>query len=287
MKIISACWPVRITVNNFCGMKYTVNNETLSYETEGATQWGDEKVLLHHAIDLTEGISAKKEGFMIEKLFSAESYRNFAIGIHELIRHQWKKAGIDIAGNFNLDQYHTVARDTTTHLAAIENTKLLSVEMFPGGVSVLEERISEVCKTPLKALNPFDGQSIFHFRVVRPNSRDNNPLHRDIWLEDYESCINLYIPVAGSNAYSSLIIIPESHHWPESRIERTIQGAVVNGVKYNVPAVTAIQGPYKVVRPDPKENEVLIFSPYLIHGGAVNLNSDRTRISIEIRLWKK
>jgi len=34
-------------------------------------------------------------------------------------------------------------------------------------------------------------------------------------------------------------------------------------------------------------NQVLVFSPYLIHGGAVNLNSNETRISIEIRLWKK
>jgi ectoine hydroxylase-related dioxygenase (phytanoyl-CoA dioxygenase family) len=108
-----------------------------------------------------------------------------------------------------------------------------------------------------------------------------------VWLEDYKDCINLYIPVAGSNHNSSLIIIPESHRWPESKIERTISGAVVNEVKYNVPAVTKIEGTSSCLRPDPKENEVMVFSPYLIHGGAVNSNTDSTRISIETRLWKK
>jgi ectoine hydroxylase-related dioxygenase (phytanoyl-CoA dioxygenase family) len=172
-------------------------------------------------------------------------------------------------------------------LAAVEKTKLLAVEKFPIPIQLVEKRISEICQMPLIAKNPFDNQSIFHFRVIRPNSTDNNPLHRDVWLEDYANCINLYIPIAGSDSNSSLVIIPKSHHWSESKIERTEQGAIIDGVKYNVPAVTAIHSNYEIVRPDPKENEVLIFSPYLIHGGSVNLNTDRTRISIELRLWKK
>jgi len=55
----------------------------------------------------------------------------------------------------------------------------------------------------------------------------------------------------------------------------------------NVPAVTSINESFEIIRPDPKDNEVLVFSPYLIHGGSVNLNTDQTRISIELRLWKK
>ena len=54
-----------------------------------------------------------------------------------------------------------------------------------------------------------------------------------------------------------------------------------------MPAVTAIKDEYELVRPNPKPNEVLLFSPYLIHGGASNLNEDQTRISIEVRLWKQ
>jgi ectoine hydroxylase-related dioxygenase (phytanoyl-CoA dioxygenase family) len=106
-------------------------------------------------------------------------------------------------------------------------------------------------------------------------------------LQDYSNCINLYIPVCGSNENSSLIIIPGSHLWSESRVERTVSGALINGVKFNVPAVTNIEGSFEVIRPSPESNEVLVFSPYLIHGGAVNLNKDTTRISIELRLWKR
>jgi hypothetical protein len=37
------------------------------------------------------------------------------------------------------------------------------------------------------------------------------------------------------------MIIPGSHLWPESKIERTAGGALINGIKFNVPAVTAIK----------------------------------------------
>ena len=42
-----------------------------------------------------------------------------------------------------------------------------------------------------------------------------------------------------------------------------------------------------MTRPDPNPDEVLVFSPYLIHGGAVNLNEDMTRVSLEMRLWRR
>ena len=66
---------------------------------------------------------------------------------------------------------------------------------------------------------------------------------------------------------------------------RTADGAIIDGVRFNVPAVTSIDGDYKAIRPDPGRNEFLLFSPYLIHGGATNFNQHQTRISIELRLW--
>lgn len=267
-------------------MNYTINDTPIHYDAAGERRWGDDHVLLDRDMDLTAGTHWDVPGFTIEKLFDDKIYQPFAEGIHELLISLWREAGLVMDDNFAPDQYHTLTRDTQTHLAAVEKTKLLPVQALPLPVKMIEERISAICKVPLVAKNPYDDQSIFHFRVIRPNSRDNNPLHRDVWLEDYASCINLYIPVAGSNERSSLILIPESHRWPESRIEKTVSGALINNVKFNVPAVTSIRGDYQVMRPDPKENEVLVFSPYLIHGGAVNLNPDRTRISIEMRLWK-
>ena len=268
-------------------MKYKLGEKEISYTAAGPTTSGSDAILLHNAIDLTSGKNWGADGFTIEKLFDERVFQDFKQRTSELLISLWKESGLPITAGFELSHYHLLATTKELHLAAVEKTKLLSVKDFPVSIPLLENRISEVCQTPLIAKNPFDNQSIFHFRVVRPNSGDNNPLHRDVWLEDYSNCINLYIPIAGSNPKSSLVIIPKSHHWPENKIERTEQGAVINGVKYNVPAVTSIPFDYEIVRPDPRENEALVFSPYLIHGGSVNLNADQTRISIELRLWKK
>jgi hypothetical protein len=268
-------------------MNYKINKQEVNYQTEGKKTSGDDIVLLHQAIDLTFGKVWADKGFIVERLFEENVDQELKTKTSALLISLWRNAGLDISNNFELTQYHLKADNKELHLAAVNETKLLSINEFPVPIQLIEKRISEICQIPLVALNPFDGQSVFHFRVVRPNSNDNNPLHRDVWLEDYANCINLYIPIAGSNSNSSLSIIPGSHHWPESKTERTEQGAIIENVKFNVPAVTSIKGDYEVVRPDPKENEVLVFSPYLIHGGAVNLNTDQTRISIELRLWKK
>ncbi|RKE98110.1 hypothetical protein [Ichthyenterobacterium magnum] len=38
-----------------------------------------------------------------------------------------------------------------------------------------------------------------------------------------------------------------------------------------------------MVRPNPKKGEASIFTPFLIHGAAVNKNKDITRVSLELR----
>lgn len=268
-------------------MIYTVNGYEIAYHANGEKMWGEEKLMLSEAIDLTALTHFNESGYAIETFLDPVSYGKFQKNAEDLLVHSWKKAGIQIPNDFQPDQYHTLVSGIEEHLKAVQETKLLHIEEFPIPIAQVEERISTVCNTSLHALNPFDGQSVFHFRVIRPKSGDNNPLHRDVWLEDYDDCINLYIPVAGSNKRSSLILIPGSHHWPESRIERTLHGAMIGTSKFNVPAVTAIQGNYIVERPDPGPNEVLVFSPYLIHGGAVNLADDQTRISLEVRLWRR
>lgn len=266
-------------------MKYLINDTVISYEASGEKRTGPNEILVHQGIDVSAGKPWSDRGFTIAKLFPEQDYDDFIRQAVALLRTCWRNAGLQVSDDFTPVQYHLIASTARQHLDAIEQTRLLGVADFPAGIRKIEERISEICGVPLQAKNPFDGQAVFHFRVIRPGSRDNNPLHRDVWLDDYKSCINLYIPVAGSNDRSSLILLPGSHLWPESRVERTVGGAVINGTKFNVPAVTAIKGEYTIERPDPRDNQVLVFSPYLIHGGAVNLNTEATRISIELRLW--
>lgn len=268
-------------------MKYTINKSSLQYSADGKTFRGDDRVLLNSTIDLTAKTKWAKEGFTIESLFNESDFQLFKTNTKSLLLKCWRDAGFSLSEDFSLDQYYKVVRTREEHLSAVEKTKLLLVESFPIDIRILERRISEICGEELLVKNPYDNQSIFHFRVIRPQQPDNNPLHRDVWLEDYKDCINLYIPVCGSNDLSSLVIVPQSHHWPESKIERTLEGAQIGTSKYNVPAVTKLDSEATYVRPNPKENEVLVFSPYLIHGGSANLNNDITRISIEVRLWRK
>ena len=267
-------------------MEYAVNGKTLHYHVSNNVLRGDDVVLSENAVDLTRGQAWHERGYVVEKLFGDErEFVPFIDACRELLYSCWREAGLQVPPDFPLDHYHQLAGNQQAHLAALEKTKLLPVEHFPIPVHVITDRVSSILKTAVVAHNPYDDQRVFHFRVVRPQSGDNNPLHRDVWLDDYSNCINLYIPIAGSNAQSSLILLPGSHRWPESRIMRTAEGAVINGIAFNVPAVASIAGSYEVVRPDPAVNEFLLFSPYLIHGGSANFNDDRTRISIELRLW--
>ena len=268
-------------------MQYQVHDKILRYNPEGKTIQGNEEILVENAIDLTKKTSWANSGYSIQPLFDAHTFNSFESNTHKILLSLWQRAGLNIPSPFSIDQYHFLIQQYADHLRAIDKTKLLGVSDFPVDIKILENRISEICQEKLEVKNPFDSQSIYHFRIIRPNTNDNNPLHRDVWLADYDDCINLYIPIAGSNEDSSLILIPTSHRWKESEIERTEHGAVINGVRFNVPAVTSINRDYQAIRGNPGRNEVLVFSPYLIHGGSINLHPAKTRISIEIRLWKK
>jgi ectoine hydroxylase-related dioxygenase (phytanoyl-CoA dioxygenase family) len=172
-------------------------------------------------------------------------------------------------------------------LSVVDHAKLIQSSDFPIDVKMMEERVSEICQAEVHNLNPYTKDGVFHFRIIRPQSNDNNPLHRDVWLEEYHDGINIYVPICGSNEHSSLTLVPGSHYWTEDEIARTAKGARVNGIQYNVPALVDAKREMEVIRPHPKANEILVFSPYLLHGGAVNLNQDTTRISVEMRFWRK
>jgi hypothetical protein len=267
-------------------MKYSVGEHTFQYFPEGDKVRGQNVVLASLGEDLTKSTTWSSQGYTVEELFPPKVFKRFYHDTVTLLRNFWSDAGIDIEQLHAVSDYHKIIADQQDHLKAVQRTKEISVDFFPLGIAILQNRISEIMGIPLRVFNPYDDQKIFHFRVVRPNTGDNNPLHKDVWLPDYDDCINLYIPIAGSNKKSSLIISPGSHLWEESAIERTQSGAVINGQRFNVPAVTQLFRDAEWIRPDPAEGEVLLFSPYLLHGGAVNLNADMTRISLEVRLWR-
>jgi hypothetical protein len=267
-------------------MQARLNQHDVTYHIEGAPGTPDDQVLLASALDLTANTPWAADGYTVAPGLPPELQAQLREGLAELVRAALRNANVPVGPGFDVSQYHhAIADDRARHLAVVDQLKEIRQERLPIPVAALEARISEVIGRRVQALNPWDGERLFHLRIIRPHRPDNNPLHRDVWLPDYADCLNLYLPVVGSTPDSTLPLVPGSHHWPESRTGRTAEGAVYNGVRFTVPALTEAPGPLTLVRPSPAPDELLVFSPYLLHGGAVNLNPDATRISLEMRFW--
>jgi Phytanoyl-CoA dioxygenase (PhyH) len=267
-------------------MKARINEHTVEYRIEGETGAPEPRVMLAQAIDLTAGTPWAAPGYTVAPFLAHDEQLALRRGLENLVREFLAAAGRPVPADFDVSQYHQlVGDDRNLHLAVVDQIKEIRQERLPLPAAVLEARVAELCGRPVQALNPWDGERFFHLRIVRPHRADNNPLHRDVWLPDYRDCVNIYVPVAGSTPDSSLTLVPGSHWWPENRTERTQDGAVYNGVRFTVPAVKGAAEPLNIIRPNPGPEEVLLFSPYLLHGGAVNLNPDATRISLEMRFW--
>jgi len=273
-------------VCKFKKVKYTIDKQVVEIAIKGDTGYGASEVLLHKDDNLTAQAAWNEEGYKVDDLWNGNFYDELVSGIQNLIQSNLYNIGVSVDQAFTLEKYHKYLTDEL-HYALLAEMEAFSANALPVGVRHLEDRVSEMCGLAVTCKNPSLGLKLFHIRIVRPKSDDNNPLHRDVWLDRLRNFVNIYVPLAGSTADSSVCIVPGSHLWKESEIERTLAGAMINGKAYTVPAVTNAKKPLKAIRPNPKPNEILLFSPYLIHGGAVNMNKNATRISLEMRFWRK
>lgn len=274
-------------------MKTTVVNigeEIIEIKVEGDTFFGAEEILLHKDDDLTKCADWHTDGYTVKPLLTPELYNQIHIGITAIVKTILERESGQQFPGFLLEKYHEFCESNELHLKVIEQIqKFMPIQNFPVNFNMLDKRISEVCGVSVTSNHPTKEVSRrFYIRIVRPQKKiDNNPPHRDVWLNRLRDAVNIYLPLAGSNSKSSLPLIPQSHLWKESDIERTVTGAKVNGVTFTVPCVVGSNHGLKMIRPRVLSNEVMVFSPYLIHGGGCNLNEDVTRVSIEIRFWRK
>jgi hypothetical protein len=269
-------------------VNYKLGEHLISLELEGNTFVGDEEVLLLQDENLIENTSWNHQGFSIESFLNPEDFKHLQHGIKALISAKIIEAGGRIDDFFELEKYHLYV-DNESHLKVARLIQSgWNVDQFPIAIEKVNERISEIIDQQVSTKAKHVDMNNFFVRIVRPqNFQDNNPPHRDVWLDRLRDAVNIYAPICGSNDQSALGLVPGSHLLKESAIERTADGAILNGTSYTVPCVISIQGEIpSLIRPNPKENEVMLFSPYLVHGGGYNFNSDVTRISLEIRFWK-
>lgn len=265
-----------------------LNGQAVPYLVEGASEAAnDEQVLLASGHDLTARTAWAAAGYAVLPGLPAPYQEALQTGLANLLREALRVAGIPVAADFDITQYHhLIGDDMVRHLAVIAQTKEFKHSQFPIPLAVLEGYLGAACGQPISAYNYHVDERVFHLRIVRPGRADHNPLHRDVWLPEYRDGLNIYLPVAGSTDRSSLTLVPGSHHWPENAVERTAGGATYHGVPYTVPGVLRPARQLNIIRPNPGSAEILLFSPYLLHGAAANLNEDATRISLEMRFWK-
>lgn len=267
-------------------MKAHIQHQPVEYQIEGDTQPAEARVLLASDQDLTAGQPWSAAGYTVASFLNSQENAALRAGLAEKVRVALRAAGVEVAADWPVEHYHQIVGDNQgMHLAVVNQTKEYPLEALPVPVQLVEQRVGELCGRAVRVHNPHNGQRAFHLRLARPGRTDNNPLHRDVWLDRLRDGLNIYFPVAGSTPDSSLTLVPGSHWWPEDRTERTAGGATYNGTSYSVPALKGSLEPLKLLRPNPGPEQVLLFSPYLLHGGALNLNSDATRISLEMRFW--
>lgn len=178
--------------------------------------------------------------------------------------------------------YHLNISDESHHTV----TRILSNLTFAdlARLNVVLKTVAEALGLNLSDIISDLGRSHVQVRIVRPGRIDFNPPHRDSYLDYYRSVVNVWLPIV-CDPEGVMPVVPGSHFYDECDIQRTEnRSAILNGNRYTVPAITSYLGePLSMRRPKVAVGDLLVFSPYLIHGFGLN-ETNFTRMAVELRL---
>ena len=195
----------------------------------------------------------------------------------------------------DISKYHLYISDEEhTRIINAMPWKKTESQLMQDFADYMERRVSEIVGRRVRIFN-----DDIWVRICRPSTvafsdhpslrncpnNDYNPCHRDVYLDFYRNIVNVYVPIVGSNERSSLTMQSGSHLWNERDLIVTKGGAYFqnSNKKYSVDAILQSRERLNMTRPNPAEDEFILFSPYLIHGCSSNTNPDMTRMSVEIR----
>lgn len=269
-------------------VRVPVDGGVLSYEVVGDTTVGPAGVMLDRDDDLLAATPWERPGFGVVPFLTAPEREALVDGLAGLVRAAVARHAPTVANPLDLADYHRYVSDAQ-HRAVVGDLFRdgIEPEQLEVPIARIEAAISDLVGIPVSTWCPGLGLARVFVRLARPGAPgDHNPPHRDVWLDHLRDAVNGYFPLAGSTARSSLGLVPGSHRWPESDIRRTSEGALLGGIRYEVPAVVGAAVPIHLHRPNPAPHEILLFSPYLIHGGGINLETETTRASLELRFWR-
>lgn len=268
---------------------FSIDERPVSCHFEGEVREATSQILIVNDDNLLINTPHDVNGYGVINLFTPAALADLKARLTVMVAGRLRQLGIGIDARFSLEKYHTYVTDQE-HLSFVFSIKdCMDIALFPGDAESIARTVGRSLGEELTFNCPgLDDRAFFCLRIVRPHSiTDANPPHRDAYLDRLRNAVNLYVPLAGSSAASSLSLLPSSHKWAENEITVSQNGSMLNGVVYSVPSVLTTQKPYILTRPNPKEGEVLLFSPYIIHGAGYNYSEDETRMSLEMRLWKK
>jgi hypothetical protein len=214
---------------------------------------------------------------LLSDWLTPEEHASFAARVLAAVQEAARSVGLPAP--VSLARYHEAVqtRAANRKLMTYASKTYRMASLMPAPFIELAERLP----TPLNSRLFVCGHRS-SVRIIRPGELDYNPLHKDTWLPNLPLGLNGYVPLAGSNALSSLPLVPSSHRWPLSGLRHTDGGACFNGQNFTVPSLVHSEWPLALIRPNPGPRSLLFFTPSLIHGLAVN-EGQTTRVSLELR----
>jgi len=266
-----------------------LDEEPFSFDVEGEFFWGKDEVLFEEKNNVISKVDWTNQGYSVVSIFSKEEFESLKNSIKDNLLKAFMENGVEVdEESFELEKYHDYVASNELHNKIISITRNLEVSDFDLDLSTIAQRFGDILGYKFSTFVPELGKSHVQIRISRPNSLDINPPHKDGYLSYWKDIINVWIPIVGCNEKSSLPVFPGSHFINENDVLRTeSKGAHINGNTYYVPCILEVKNKeMKMIRPNPKQGEALIFSPFLIHGAAINGNKDLTRISLELRFPK-
>ena len=273
--------------------KFIIDGEPHDFDVgESVFKFGSSEILSDKNTDISYHQKWYHRGFETFQFLNNSEFELLSEGISRCISSLIGRLGIDVS-NFKLERYHHYIRDDDMHHKIAGMTRDLFLEDFDFPILDLIDKLGKIVGLQLTDINSDSGKRTHIIvRINRPNSSDFNPPHKDIY-ESFDSnfvipkFVNFWVPICGVSSKSMLPVVPGSHLLSEDKIFRTFVGGIVNNNKYRVRSILSWDGKNEMYRPPIKYGEVLVFTPHLIHGCAINSQENITRVALEYRLFKK
>lgn len=267
---------------------YQINDLIYSLDVDDRTEWvaGDEKTLSNEESDPTFNSHWYTKGVECIDLFSEQEFVSIQEGIKKCIEFKINRK------IKNLEKYHEFV-DEQLHQEVVKYTRNLHPKEFNFQNDYIYKKLSQIMGFKLSDLcKPLNINHSIIIRINRPLSLDYNPPHKDGHeVIDYHNLdpnfINVWIPICGVSDKSSLPFAIGSHLIPENKIIRSKQGAVISDRKYHVRCIKEWNGSNVLERIPIVNKQAFLFSPFLVHGLALNQQEDTTRIALEFRLFRQ